>query len=105
MPTITNAAGPAIAVGSSGLVVIRRFRLLESNAGIEAGLLAPVTRSRSNRSSPIPMRVPGFRVRNLRRASCSASAAVGLPLAGFLAETTAAVVVDGADFRGVAPGA
>jgi hypothetical protein len=101
MPTITNAAGPAITVGSSGLVVIRRFRLLESNAGIEAGGDSLEVQSVVATS----MRGPGFRVRNMRRAVLLGVSGSGLTLAGFLAETTAAVVVDGADFRAVSPGA
>jgi hypothetical protein len=104
MPTITNAGGPAIAVGSSGLVVIRRFRLLESNSGIEAGLVAPGDSLEVQSVVASSMRGPGFRVRNMRRAVALGVSGNGLALAGFLAETTAAVVVDGADFRAVAPG-
>jgi hypothetical protein len=104
MPTITNAAGPAITVGSSGLVVIRRFRLLESNAGIEAGLVTPGDSLEVQSVVATSMRGPGFRVRNMRRAVLLGVSGSGLALAGFLAETTAAVVVDGADFRAIAPG-
>ena len=104
MPTITNAAGSAIAVGSAGLVVIRRFRLLESNAGIEAGIVAASDSLEVQSVVASSMRGPGFRVRNMRRAVLLGVSGSGLALAGFLAETTAAVVVDGADFRAVAPG-
>jgi len=104
MPTITNAAGPAITVGSSGLVVIRRFQLLESNAGIEAGLVTPGDSIEIQSVVANSMRGPGFRVRNMRRAVALGISGTGLALAGFLAETTAAVVVDGADFRAISPG-
>jgi hypothetical protein len=103
MPAITNAAGPAVTVGSPGLVVIRRFRLLESNAGIEAGLVAPGDSLEIQSVVATSMRGPGFRVRNTRRAVLLGVSGSGLALAGFLAETTAAVVVDGADFRAIAP--
>ena len=68
MPTITNAAGPAVTVGSPGLVVIRRFRLLESNAGIEAGLVTSGDSLEVQSVVATSMRGPGFRVRNMRRA-------------------------------------
>lgn len=101
MPTITNAEGPAITVSTPGLVVIRRFRLLESNAGIEAVQGDSVEVQSVVASS---MRGPGFHARNMRRAVLLGVSGNGLTLAGFLAETTAAVVVDGANFSAITPG-
>lgn len=104
MPRITNAGGPAINVNSSGLVVIRRFALLESNAGIEAGMVTAGDSLEVQSVVATSMRGPGFRVRNLRRAVLLGVSGSGLALAGFLAETTAAVVVDGANFQAISAG-
>ena len=103
MPTITNAGGPAISVNSLGLVVIRRFQLLESNAGIEAGMVTAGDSLELQSVVATSMRGPGFRVRNMRRAVLVGVSGSGLALAGFLAETTAAVVVDGANFSAITP--
>lgn len=104
MPRITNAGGPAISVNSSGLVVIRRFQLLESNAGIEAGMVTAGDSLEVQSVVATSMRGPGFRVRNMRRAVILGVSGSGLALAGFLAETTAAVVVDGVNFQAISTG-
>src|SRR6185503_3240954 len=95
MPTIHNSTGNAINSNTAGRVVVRRFRLIESNGGVSAQ--GDTIEVQSVGASTL--RGPAFRVQGMQRATFTSVSANSVALAGIIALGNSVVIVNGADIR------
>jgi len=98
LPRIRNSTGPAIVANTPGTVVLRNLKLEESNAGLDARGDSLIVDSVTTRA----LRGPAFAVRGMQYASLSRISAASAILAGVLADSNGAVVIDKADLRVIA---